>query len=578
MTLRHRIVFVTLALVLGAAGAAGQVIARVNGEPITRSEFGLALVRSLGRAALDSYVDRELIEHEARRRGILVSPAQMQERMELEVRMRMRAVVRNTRMGPKEFQQTAENYGWDMDQVRREIADSISETRLRFQLLTEKILEPRIDLSEEALRDYFGRTRGRRYAAAHVAVSERQRAEELLRVLDDDPSLWDTAVVRYSLDRAGVPHRGRIGPVPADSELGRVLAQMQPGELTLYQGPERWHVLRRLSEVSPEPVEFEDVRAEMRRELLAARAAEMQYSLLAALSRDASVVTNLASEASARRILGEDVAAWVAGRPVEMGELAEALIDQFGPAMLESYVERTLVVQEAQKRDVSVSPQEMNERLAAIGDQLLAQQAEQRGMTADELKQFLADSGVPLEDFKERLVGELVSRQDVRATLLAEKMVADGVEVTEGDLQEAHSDYFGDRYTVKEMTTESATGARRLSEALASGASFDLLLRAEARRPGAWLQGTSGMTVTSSHPYYSYVKGLEEGETSGAFSHDGLYRIIKVVEHHSPSDQPSLDSVRDELKREVRMQKTRERIRAFLVKLKAEADIQIELG
>lgn len=577
MTPRHRITFAMLAIVLAAGSAGAQVVASVNGEDITRSEFGLALVRSLGRAALDSYVDRELIEQEARRRGISVSAEEVRERMELEVRMRTRAVARNSRMGPKEFQQTARNYGWDMEQVRREIEEGISETRVRYQLLTEKILEPSIDLSERALRDYFTRTRGRRYAAAHVAVSERQRAEELLRRLKEDLSLWDAAVVQYSLDRASVPHRGRIGPVPAGSELGRVLAGMKQGELTLYQGPERWHVLRYLTEVPPEPVEFEKIRDRLRAEFLATRAGQMQYGLLADLSRDATVVTNLASEPSARRILGEDVAAWVGGQPVKIGELAEALIDQFGPAMLESYVERTLVLQEAEERGVSVSEREMEERLDAIADQLFARQAEQRGMTTGELRQFLADAGVPLADFRDRLLRELVSREDVRATLLAEKMVAGGVEVTEADLQQAHREYYGDRYTVKEMTTDSATEARRLTEALEAGAGFDLLLQAEARRPGAWLQGTRALTVTSSHPYYTYVKGVGEGETTGVFRYDGLYRIIKVVEHHPATEKPPLESVRDEVEREVRMQKMRERIRAFLLKLKAEADIQVEL-
>ncbi len=574
--LRQRTILVCLLLTVAAGSAHGQVVARVNGEEITKSEFGLALVRSLGRAALDSVVDRVLVEHEARRNGITVSDDEMQARLALEHELRMRALLDNARMGLEEFKRAAGRYDWDMEEVIRELRESVSPEAVRLKLLCEKMLGPELDLSEEAIRDYFERTRGLRYSAAHVALPDRSSAESVLRALKEDMELWTAAVVSYSLDRASLPHKGRLSPVPADSRLGGVLAGMEPDELRLHQAGDVWHVLRFIGTVAPEG-EYEDLKEQMREELLAVRAQEQHYAFLARLNRDAAVVTNLSVRPDRRRALGEEVAAYVDGEPVLVEDLADALMQHFGRTMLESYMERVLVLQEARRRGLTVSPDEVDERTEAIAGQILGDAAFRQSTPSGEMEDLGADGEARIQNIGRMIAKEAVEREDVRATLLAEKMVAADVEVSEQEIEEAYDGYFADRFLVKEIAAPTAARAQRLRRDLSQGADFDLLLQAESGQTGSWLQSTALLAVTPSHPYYPYVKGLQSGQVSEIFKHGDAYRTVKVVRHVEAADPQPLEAVRDDIRRDLVEGKIVERIHALLIKLKAEADIQIEM-
>jgi hypothetical protein len=579
MSLRACIARTALLAGLALAGsvAADDVVAVVNGEPVGRREFGLALVRSLGRSAMETVVDWALVEQEAARQGIAATPEELAARRALEVELRVRAVPDNARMTPQEFARAAEAHGWDAAELRRRAETGISEDALRVHLLAEKMLFPSLDLSEDALRAYYERTRGRRLAAAHVVVRSRRHAEALLEQLEQDLTLWPRNVLERSLDRESVPYRGRMRPVPAQSALGRVLEGMKPGELKLWQEGGLWHVLRFIEEVPPDGEAFDAVRDRLKAELLAVEAQSAFDRLLAALNARATVVVNLAPDPRVRRLLGEEAAAFVDGRPVAASDLAELLVQEFGHAMLGGYVERLLVFQEARRRGLAVPQEMLEQRLQEIGRQLVENQAAQRGMTAEELSETLAGAGLGTEQLQDALVQELVSPDDVRATMLAEMMVADGVEVTDSDVQRAYEALREESFVVKDLSAGDAAEAEQLSRRLSRGGDFDLLARTERPQAGAWLSGSLVQTVTSSHPYYPYAKDLNVGEDSVIFEHDGRYHIIRLVKRHIPSDPPPLDSVRRSLEQQVRLRKSQPRIRAFLVKLKAESDIEIKL-
>jgi len=565
-----------LALAAGAVAVADadDVVAVVNGQALSRADFGRVLVQALGPSALDTLVDWKLLEQEARRRGVTASAAELAERKELEIALRVRAVAQNCRMGLAEYLRST---GRSADDLRREVAAGVSDNVIRVLLLAEKLLAGEMDLSDAALRAYHERTRGPSFTAAHIVVAGRRRAEELLELLRGEPALWERAVLAYSLDRASVPYKGRIGPVPAASELGRTLAAMKPGELALYREGELWHVLR-LAEVIPASGQpFEEVKGALKAELAAVELPGRFELLLAGLNRDACVAVNLFASPGSRALLGEDAAVFVNGEAVSVSRLADVLVDEFGGAMIEPYVEQALILQEARRRGLEVSEGELAARAQVIGDQLFQEQAAQREVTPRRLAELLAEAGVSVADYKRDLARQLVSADDVRATVLAERMVADGVEVTDAQIAQAYEDLRKDRFVVKELSVESAAAAERIYRQVREGMSFDVVGRTEIPEPGVWLSGGLIEVVTSSHPAYPYVSYLREGEVSSVFKSGGRYRIMKVLERHPASEPPPLDVVRSTLAEQVRLQQSRARIRALLVKLKAESDIEIRL-
>jgi len=566
------------ALGSGVSAPAGDAVAVVNGEPVSRADFGAYLVRSLGRSAMDTFVDWMLVEQEARRLGLTATDADLAERKRLEVELRLRAVLRNARMSLDEFQKVPDSPGRDMTKLRLTIAEAISDSALRTLLLAEKVVAPQLDLSESALRTYYERTRGRQFTAAHILVRSQRVAEDLLGLLRERPSAWSEAVLQYSLDRDSVPYKGRIGPVSAASELGKTLSAMQPGERKLYKEADLWHVVLLIGAVPESQERFEEITGQLRAELIAEQTPGRFEALLSSLNREACVVDNLLPEPQARRPLGEGTAVFINGAAFSVSRLEGILIQEFGPRMLSPYIERVLVFQEAHRRGLTVSEEEMGERTQGIARELFDEQAAQRKMKPEELTAFLARSGVDITGYKMDLARRFVAPEDVRAELLAEKMVADAVQVSESEIREAYGDLRKDRFVVRELAADSAPAAERMYGELKQGVRSDVIARTELSEPGQWQPRSLVSVVTSSQPYYPYVKDLQEGEVSGIFKQGGKYRIIEVLERCSPSEPPALDSVRSVLEQEVRLRKSKARIQALLVKLKVESTIETRLN
>jgi parvulin-like peptidyl-prolyl isomerase len=575
MVYRARLVLVLLlvAAAAEAAGAPDESVALVNGEPITRADFGMALVRSTGRAVAAVFVDRMLVEQEASRRGITVTAAELAERRQVELVLLLRAAMDNARMGPQEFRESTQSRGMD---VPAALERSVSDAALRVKFLAEKLLAPAIKLDEAALRQHYERTRGLRYAAAHVVLTGREEAERLMEVLRKQPQLWQETVERRSADRASVPFKGRIPPVPAASKMGQAMAAMQPDELRLYDDGTYWHVLRLIGVVPAEEAGFEAARRQVEAELLALRAQDMLDPFLADLNAKACVVTNLAADAAERRLLGEDAAVFVNGQPLMVADMAETLVQEFGKAKLDGYIQRVLILQEAARRGVTVTEEEIDARRRLIGERLFEDLATQQGLTADDLAARLANEGT-VDAFRARLVEQSVDPEDLRASLLAEHLVRDDVGVSDDEIARAYEESHGERILVNELTLEGEAMAQEALRLMGQGVSFDLLARRQAPAPAPGMPDGRVVSVTPTHPYYTRAKDLAEGQVSGAFQYDGRYHIIKVLKRRPASEAPPLESVRERLRQEVFLAKARKRIEALLLKLKAESQIETRL-
>jgi len=568
MRCRRKTASFLFVIAVGACGSvrAGDVIAVVNGQQITRQRFAGSLVETFGRAAIGSLIDQELIEQEAERLGIGAAEEEAVKYRALLVTLAVRERMDALRVGPDEFEELTRKEGWSLDDVRREADRLLSDVEVRTTLLAQKLIEKDLDLSEETLRRRFAASRGRRYSAAHIEVKSRSKAERLIDLLRKDASQWVPAALGISLDRESAPHKGRLPLVPDDSALGRALRGMRPGEMKLWEHQGRWHVLMFVSTVPATGESFDDVRPELRAEAAALGTRSRMGSLLAQLNARAHVVVNLSQDPEERNVLGEDVAAYVNGRAIGVGRLGEALLDQYAWLLLDRFIERELIFQEAARRNVAVTEEEVDARMGQIGRQLAQQRPRAQALSGA--------AGAPDDEKEaERLARAAAAFDDVRATLLAEKLVADQIEITPEEVDAVARELAGERLVVREIAAPSAASARRIRDALLNGASFDLLARMSSVQPAMWCRQGVVHTITAAHPYYARIQDLEEGGISRVLEDAGEFRIIKLVRRDPPA-AASVGSLRDAARSEAVTRKARERIAQLLSRLKAEASIE----
>ena len=579
--MRHLSAIALMAAILSAGPALAEVpegaVAVVNGTPVLRADFAGALVRTLGRATLDRYLDRLLIQTEARRKGLTVTEEELQERKQLEVELRMLKVFSNARTTPEEFRRLADNYGWDEAAYRREVEQSISLPALRIRLLAEKLLRPYVEITSEHVRDYYHRTLGERYSAAHVEVADEATARQLMAQMAQQTLSWQEAVMRHSLDRASVPHKGRMQPVPASGGIGLRLKDATPDQLRLYDDGTHSHILRLVGRTAASVVPFDEVRDRLKSELYCCRVDGLIDGFLAQQYAAASIVTNVSADPKVRAILGSEVVAFINGEPIAMSAFGETLLQEFGAGLIGPYIERELIFQQTSALELEVSEAAVRKRMASMGDRLFAERAAEEGVSPRRFAAVLKDRGVSPVEFRRRLVQDLVTTESVRAVLLAEQAVSDGVEVTDIDIRQAYKEHYGQRVDARHIVVDSAVLAGQVLQQAQEGVSFDLLVQTMSRESLAWVDGGLIGDMTPKHPYFQHVEQLEVGELSKVFQDEAGHHLLKVVARRTVDQPPPLQDVHDELRERLTRERLAGRVKAWIEKLKAESDTETSL-
>ena len=157
-------------------------------------------------------------------------------------------------------------------------------------------------------------------------------------------------------------------------------------------------------------------------------------------------------------ILGEDVkadknvVAVVNGEEVKRDMLADLLIDMYGNEGLGLLIRRTLVKQESIKRNVTVTEEEIAERIGALVEGQIKQQMKKGGLEDEEaLKRELEKAKLTLDQYKKNIQKRFkLSNGQVEAELLAEKIIKKTIKIFKNSWRVRNSAYsLGDSWRAK---------------------------------------------------------------------------------------------------------------------------------
>lgn len=221
----------------------GQVVAEVNGRPITRGEFYQRVLRKFGsRTVLSGMIKDELFQQEARRRGLSVSPVEVEARLG-----EMMAEEAERAGGPQALADIYHEQGLALEDVRRDYARD-----LESHLLAGKVARAMRAIDEAALRKYYQDTyRKTRYRVRHIPYTYPQRgfppAElERLKAAAREKADRSARRIRGGADFARIAREesedatrdsgGDIGYVSEDVEMEPAMKEtvlkLKPGEVS----------------------------------------------------------------------------------------------------------------------------------------------------------------------------------------------------------------------------------------------------------------------------------------------------------------------------------------------------------
>lgn len=291
--LKYRTYFIVAAVLLVVAigaliavllGQGDPAVATVNGEKIAKSELYEAMYNQVGKSVLDDLITRRLIAQEAKKLGLTVTEADIDEEIQ-------RIIDENFMGMEDQFEQLLEQYGLTMESVR-------NDARVNLNLMARKIAETQLEISDEELKEYFADNQEKfnipaEVKARHILVKTEEEALEVIDLLNGGADFAELAKER-SEDPGSKDQGGELGffkPGEMQQEFEDAAFSMEIGEIS--EPVESWygfHVIEVLEKKSGREVTFDEVKDQVYEEMAEEKIYKLIQDLIGRLRAEANIV------------------------------------------------------------------------------------------------------------------------------------------------------------------------------------------------------------------------------------------------------------------------------------------------
>ncbi|MGG7622233.1 foldase protein PrsA [Bacillus coreaensis] len=258
--LRKKLVITIVTALVGLAIIAGillsskdSVVAMVGDASISEDELQQTLLDQYGADALDVLITNKLIELEADKQKITVSDEEVEEEL---------ATLSESYGGETALEEAVVATGMTMDDVREDIINYIK---------TEKLLEPRIEITDEELQTYFDENKdtfatAEQVQASHILVADEATANEVKSKLDAGEDFSELAK-EYSTDTTTAESGGDLGYFSSGdmvAEFEEVAFALGVDEISAPVKTEYgYHIIKVVDHQEAKEANFEDSKGEI---------------------------------------------------------------------------------------------------------------------------------------------------------------------------------------------------------------------------------------------------------------------------------------------------------------------------
>ena len=281
--------FLILSIVLAFAAGCGtgnsnqDVVASVNGEDITKDELYELMVKQNGKQALDSLISQKVIELEAKKQKIAVSDEDIQKEMEKYYQ---------AYGSEAEFNQALEMGGYTLDDVKKELV---------LNLKINKLLEPRIKITEEDSKTYFEENKEqfaqqKQVKASHILVETEEKANEIKKKLAEGQDFAQLAKENstdtQNKDKGG--DLGFFGSGDMVKEFEEAAFALKVGEISAPVKTEfGYHIIKVTEVKEAQEANYEQNKSKIKETLFAEKAQAEYGVLMQELQKDYKIENSL---------------------------------------------------------------------------------------------------------------------------------------------------------------------------------------------------------------------------------------------------------------------------------------------
>lgn len=272
-----------------------------------------------------------------------------------------------------------------------------------------------------------------------------------------------------------------------------------------------------------------------------------------------------------KTITDKNIVAIVNNQKITRQELYSMLVDAYGEDALDVLIRRTLIFQEAEKKGVSITDSEVNQRLEIVVDaEINALMRQYRIKEIADLEKELAKVGTNVELLRDKLLKKM--RKQAEIELLAEKVMIKTITITEEELRDVYEQEYGEKIEASQIVLKTRSDADDVLKKLKSGADFGTIAKNLSIDRVTALKSGKMQPFSPKDSLGVQIAHLKIGEISDIIKTDYGYHIIKIT-GRKPAGNKDFKSVRGELEKVAKDQRYRERLKPWLISLIENASI-----
>jgi parvulin-like peptidyl-prolyl isomerase len=399
------------------------VMAVVNGQDIRRSALASACVDRYGEEVLEGIVNKRLILHHCKNRGIDVTDQEIDAEI--------------NRMAAR-FKITREQL---LDHVLRERGVNVHQYKHDIiwpMLALRKVAADQLTVSDEQLQNAYESQFGPAVKCRLIVVPNRQLAEQLHRQLTANPNDFARLAMQNSVDVNSASIGGLIQPIHrhvGDPAIEREVFALEQGKISsIIPVGQQFAILKSEGQLPARNVPMESVREDLIERIKEEKLRDVANVTFAKLQESATV-QNVWNDAQLRAQM-PGVVATINGQPIAYQELAEECLLRFGEEVLEIEISHLLLQQSLAKANLAVTEQDLNAEIAHAAK--LAGVVDAQGNPD-------FDKWMQMATTEQDISKEQYLRDSVWPSAALKKLISGQIQVTNEDLQKGFEANYAER-------------------------------------------------------------------------------------------------------------------------------------